>query len=153
VTISEADAIRAYPELEVLRTIRDASWKFRPQLDESRELVGIDGWRDWPGGWRDAIGIMASTDAVAVRLVGGELVWDVSGTLSDVVAELLVLPASSDRTAPRLVVGAGPRCGRRNWGRTGHAPPGAVVSRPRAFAPGVLAACEESRTSDSLVHN
>jgi hypothetical protein len=106
--ISEADAIRRYPELDALRMIRAAGWKFRPRLDESGELVGIDGWRDWPGGWRDAIGIKASTDACAIRMFGGELVWDVAGTLSDVVAEVLTLPAPNDRTAPRLVVGAAP---------------------------------------------
>jgi hypothetical protein len=106
--ISEADAIRAYPELDALRTIRAAGWRFRLRLDESGELVGIDGWRDWPGGWRDAIGIKASTDACAIRMFGGELVWDVAGTLTDVVAELLVLPAPSERSAPRLVVRTAP---------------------------------------------
>jgi hypothetical protein len=106
--ISQAEAIRAYPELDALRMIRDEGWRFRPQLDESGELVGLDGWQDWPGGWRDAIGIKASTDSCAIRLHCDEMVWDVVGTLADVVAELLVLPAPSDRTAPRLVVGSAP---------------------------------------------
>ena len=106
--ISEADAIRAYPELDALRTIRDAGWRFRPRLDRYRNLDGIDGWRDWPGGWRDAIGIRSSTDACAIRLFVDELVWDVSGTLADVVAELLELPAPSDPAAPRLAVGSAP---------------------------------------------
>jgi hypothetical protein len=106
--ISEADAIRRYPELDALRIIRHAGWTFRPRLDESGELVCIDGWRGWPGGCRDAIGIKASTDACAIRLLCGEMVWDVAGTLTDVVAELLVLPAPSDPTAPRLVMGAAP---------------------------------------------
>lgn len=105
---SEEDAIRRFPELDELRTIRDAGWNFTPRLDEAGELVGIDGWRDWPGGCRDGIGIKASTDAVAVRLVAGELVWEHAGTLADVVAELLVLPAPTDPSAPRLVVGSAP---------------------------------------------
>jgi hypothetical protein len=106
--ISEAAAIARYPELDALRTIRDAGWVFKPRLDESGELVGIDGWRDWPGGWRDAIGIKGSTDACAIRLFVDVMVWDFAGTLTDVVAELLVLPAPSDRSAPRLVVGSAP---------------------------------------------
>jgi hypothetical protein len=106
--ISEADALRVYPELAALCMIRDAGWRFRPRLDESGELVGIDGWRDWPGGWRDAIGIKASTDACAIRLFVDVVVWDFAGTLTDVVAELLVLPAPSDRSAPRLAVGSAP---------------------------------------------
>src|SRR3979411_2387074 len=85
VAISEAEAIRRYPELAAVRTIREAGWKFRPRLDESGELVGIDGWRDWPGGCRDGLGIKASTDACAIRMFVDELVWDVSGTLTDVV--------------------------------------------------------------------
>jgi hypothetical protein len=36
------------------------------------------------------------------------MVWDVAGTLNDVVAELLVLPAPNDPAAPRLVVGTAP---------------------------------------------
>jgi hypothetical protein len=106
--ISEAEAIRAYPELDALRMIRDAGWVFRPRLDEPGELVGIDGWRDWPGGWRDAIGIGGSTDACAIRLHVDVIVWDFAGTLTDVVAEVLVLPAPSERSAPRLVVGSAP---------------------------------------------
>jgi hypothetical protein len=112
VAISEADAIRAYPELDALRMIRDGGWVFRPRLDESGELVGLDGWHDWPGGWRDTIGINSSTDACAGRASGDEMVWAVEGTLTDVVAELLVLPAPSDPTAPRLE--ARRRCGLRS---------------------------------------
>jgi hypothetical protein len=105
--ISEAEAIRVHPELDALRTIRDAGWKF-PRLDGADELVAIEGWRDWPGGWRDAIAINAITDACAGRAFGAEMVWAVEGTLTDVVAELLVLPAPSDPAAPRLVVGTAP---------------------------------------------
>lgn len=106
--ISETEAIRCYPELAGVCLIRDAGWKFKPRLDESGVLVGIDGWRDWTGGWRDAIGIKASTDACGIRMFGQDLVWDIAGTLTDVVAELLVLPAPNERTAPGLVVGAAP---------------------------------------------
>lgn len=118
--ISEAEAIRRYPELDGLRMIRDAGWRFRMRTDESHELVGIDGWHDWPGGWRDAIGIKTSTDACAIRMFVDELVWDVSGTLNDMVAALIALPAPSDPTAPRLVVGSAPlwtpsSAGDRTW--------------------------------------
>jgi hypothetical protein len=108
VAVSEAEALRTFPELITLRTLKAAGWKFRTRLDEADQLVGIDGWHDWPGGWRDGLGIRSSTDACGIRKFGDDLVWDFSGTLSDVLAELLVLPRPGDRTAPRLVVGSAP---------------------------------------------
>lgn len=60
------------------------------------------------GSWRAAIGINVSTDACAARAFGTEMVRAVEGTLTNVVAELLVLPALSDSSAPRLVVGSSP---------------------------------------------
>lgn len=106
--ISEAEAIRLYPELEVLRTIRSAGWYFRARLDGAGEMLAIEGWRDWPDGWRDAIVINDSTDACAGRALADDMVWCTEGTLTDVVTELLVLPAPSDPAAPRLVIGSAP---------------------------------------------
>ena len=68
------------------------------------------------GEWTECQGIEEESDqedAQELSLIGfsgeqPELVWDVAGTLTDVVAELLVLPAPSERTAPRLVVGTPP---------------------------------------------
>jgi hypothetical protein len=107
VAISEAEAVARYPELELLRTIKAAGRTFRARFDGVGELLAIEGWRDWPDGWRDAIVITDSADACAGRALADEMVWAVEGTLNDVV-DLLVLPAPSDPAAPRLVVGSAP---------------------------------------------
>ncbi|MCP2257232.1 hypothetical protein LX15_000917 [Streptoalloteichus tenebrarius] len=42
-TITEADAVRQYPELARLMDIRDAGWVFRPLVDQHHELMGLVG--------------------------------------------------------------------------------------------------------------
>lgn len=95
-------------ELESLRTIKAAGWIFRVRLDGAGQLRAIQGWRDWPDGWRDAIMINDSTDTCAGRALANDMVWCTEGTLKDVLAELLALPAPTDLAAPRLVVRMAP---------------------------------------------
>lgn len=106
--ISEAEAVARYPELELLRSIRDAGWLFLQRLDRYGNLDGIDCWRHWPDGWRDGIAIRTSADACAIRMCFDQLVWDVADRLTDVVAELLALPEPNGQSAAGVALGATP---------------------------------------------
>jgi hypothetical protein len=111
-TTTDEDAVRRYPELAGLVTLRDAKWRFVHHCDESGELTAIDGFTCWPHRWTDAITIKSSTNVLALRMTGDEppgIVWQHAGALTEVVVELLALPAPDDRTAPRLGIGAAPR--------------------------------------------
>lgn len=104
---TEQEALRRYPELAELVTLRQAGWQFVHRLDGSGRVAQVDGYRRWPGGWTDAIGIKAGTDALGIRMTGAEepdILWQFSGTLPEVVGKLLRLPAPEIRTAPRLVL-------------------------------------------------
>jgi hypothetical protein len=104
-------AIRAFPALAALIAIRDAGWAF-----VHRDAVGgvptqVDGYRVWPGGWIDAVRVRDEDDAMALRTDGDEppgIVWERTGSLTQVVQELLSVPAPGDRLAPRLVKATGP---------------------------------------------
>ncbi|HEX9338260.1 MAG TPA: hypothetical protein VF892_20345, partial [Pseudonocardiaceae bacterium] len=95
-----------FPELAELITIRDAGWTFLPlRRDEAGRPDELDGFREWPGGWIDALRVRSGTDAMALRRAPGgpmAIVWELAGSLSDVVAGLLALPAPDQPTAPRL---------------------------------------------------
>lgn len=109
IVITEADAIRAYPELAQLYTFRDAGWRFLPITDDDGQLGGLVGTRHWPG-HTDALWIYGRTDTLAVRLLAdapgarGGLVWKRSGALADTAAALLELPAPGQPGAPSLVL-------------------------------------------------
>ncbi|GLZ29379.1 hypothetical protein Lesp02_15690 [Lentzea sp. NBRC 105346] len=102
----DAAAVAAFPEIEMLLVIRDGGWKFLPPEPGRDQL---DGFRTWPHGWRDGIRIRSATDALGIRMTPDqEIVWERTGTLTDVIGELLVLPAPDEPNAPRLVLGLGP---------------------------------------------
>ena len=106
--ITEADALRAYPELAYLGVIRDAGWRFRHLTDDDGQLYGLVVARHWPG-HTDALWIYGRTDTHAVRLLAdapgarGGLVWERTGTLADTAAALLELPAPGQPGAPALI--------------------------------------------------
>jgi hypothetical protein len=90
----------------MLLVIRDAGWTFLPQEAGCDQL---DGFRAWPEGWCDGIRIRSSSDVLAIRTnPDHDLVWDCTGTLVDIITELLTLPSPGDPTAPRLIIGSGP---------------------------------------------
>jgi hypothetical protein len=83
ITTTDEDALRQYPELAGLVTLRDANWQFVHHHNESGELTVIDGFICWPLGWTDAITIKSSTDVLALRMTDDEppeIVWQHAGT-------------------------------------------------------------------------
>jgi hypothetical protein len=107
--VSEAEIVRAYPVLRHLLDLRNGGWRFLP-IEVGRDQ--IDGFRQWPGGWRDAIRFKDSGDALGVRLDRDHAItWEYAGALADVVGELLLLPHPGSRLAPRLAKGRGPELG------------------------------------------
>ncbi|MFD9734890.1 hypothetical protein [Umezawaea sp. NPDC059074] len=99
-------AVAAFPEIAMLLVLRDAGWTFLPRGSDPDQL---DGFRTWDDGWCDAIRVRSGSDVRAVRTNPDDhLVWIRTGTLVDVVTELLVLPVPDDSTAPRLVIGSSP---------------------------------------------
>lgn len=107
-TIAEAEALRLFPELKELVTIRRAGWVFRPVGNrEVQELVGIVGSLTRQR-YTDALWIYDRSTVIGVRVLqpeyGGGCVWRKdSGDLQEIVQELLALPEPDDRMAPRLV--------------------------------------------------
>ncbi|QFZ17568.1 hypothetical protein [Saccharothrix syringae] len=104
----QAEIVKAYPVLRGLLDLRAGGWKFLP-VEPGREE--IDGYRQWPGPWRDAIRFRDEDDALGLRLRlddGVHLVWERTGGLAEIVNELLLLPAPGHRLAPRLARGHGP---------------------------------------------
>lgn len=105
--INNEDALRRYPELQQLVTVREAGWVFRPIQDEDGPLEGIAGSfsRDQ---YTDAIFIFDRTYVSAARVLddayGGGCVWSKEGSnLQEVVYELLGLPEPGEPGAPSLV--------------------------------------------------
>jgi hypothetical protein len=105
----EAAIVKAYPVLCHLLDLRNGGWRFLP-MEAGREQ--IDGVRQWPGGWRDGIRFKDAGDALGLRLDRGyAITWEYTGSLADVVQELLLLPHPGSRLAPRLAKGTGPHVG------------------------------------------
>lgn len=103
---AERAAVLAFPEIELLLVIRDGGWRFLPQEADREQL---DGFRAWPERWRDGIRIRSATDVLGIRTnPDGDIVWERTGTLADVVGGLLALPAPDEPNAPRLIIGGGP---------------------------------------------
>ena len=105
--ITEDDAVRRYPQLKELVTIRKAGWTFRHIEDEARRLVGIAASMSRKQ-YTDGLFIFDSTNVSAVRLLadeyGGGCVWKKSGAeLQEVVTDLLRLPEPGQSGAPTLV--------------------------------------------------
>lgn len=104
--ITEADALRLYPELRELATVRDAGWVFRP-IHEGEELGGIAGSFSRRQ-YTDALFIFDRTNVSAARVLddayGGGCVWSRHGVdLQEVVHDLLGLPVPGSAGAPSLV--------------------------------------------------
>jgi hypothetical protein len=106
---TDAAVVAAYPELQHLLDLRDGGWRFLP-IEPGRNQ--IDGYRQWADGWRDAIRIKDSGDALGLRLDRDHAItWEYAGALAEVVQELLLLPQPGSRLAPRLARGRGPSIG------------------------------------------
>ncbi len=109
VVITEAVAIRAYPELAQLTALRDAGWRFLPITDDEEQLDGLVGVRHWTD-HTDALWIHDRTDTLAVRLLAdapgapGGLLWQHAGPLADTTAALLELSAPGQPDAPTLLL-------------------------------------------------
>jgi hypothetical protein len=109
--MSDEAAIRAFPALGGLVALRESGWSFLHLNVIDDVPAQVDGYRAWQGGWIDAIRVRSDTDAMALRTDGNEspgIVWERSGTLAEVIEELLTLPAPDARLAPRLVRATGP---------------------------------------------
>ena len=105
--ITEADALRRYPELHQLLTIRRAGWIFRLIDDANGELVGLSGSYSRQR-YTDALFIFDRTNVAAARVLddtyGGGCVWKKEGAdLQQVVTDLLGLPEPGTPGAPTLV--------------------------------------------------
>jgi hypothetical protein len=110
---ADTAAITDFPELAGLIMVRDAGWRFLPlRHNNNGEPAELDGFRLWPGGWLDALPHRSATDAMALRRAPGEplaIVWELAGSLTDVVTGLLALPAPTAHGAPHLIRTAAPR--------------------------------------------
>ena len=102
---AERAAFAAHPVLRLLAALRDrGGWQFTHR-EPNGAVVLTNGFRVWPGGWADVLGVFAETDAQAARVnPAGELVWERTGDLTYVLEGLLELPAPDDPWAPRLVL-------------------------------------------------
>ncbi|MDQ4023979.1 MAG: hypothetical protein M3217_00590 [Actinomycetota bacterium] len=94
--ITRGDAIREYPELELLADLRAAGWLFRPLTDpQSPEgVVGV-----WPRpGYTDILFIYDQDQVEGVRVLTntpdgkGKIIWSQTGPLAVTVNALLGLP-------------------------------------------------------------
>jgi hypothetical protein len=106
-TESDRRAVALYPELQRLIDIRELGWVFR--VEPAGQLIVVKGLYLHTVGmvyWADMLEIRALTDAAAVRLnPDREVVWNVTGSLVDIIDGLCQLPHPSSPGAPRLVLG------------------------------------------------
>jgi|GEM_PF-6896215 len=107
-SVSIEEALRRFPELQELVTVREAGWYFRPIANEHAELEGIVGSYN-RAQYTDALWIYDRTKVIGVRVLdesyGGGTVWlKDTGDLQEVVQELLALPEPGHRLAPHLVI-------------------------------------------------
>jgi hypothetical protein len=107
VMVTEADAVRLFPELARFALLPAAGWRFA-SIVENGQPACLVGWHNLTEA-TDALWIYNRADCLAVRFLAdvpgasGGIVWDHTGGLASCVEELLALPDPSDRTAPRLV--------------------------------------------------
>jgi hypothetical protein len=114
--LTDAEAVRLFPSLQNLILIREAGWRFLPIDDPGDPNAELDAARIWPCGWRDCVRIREETDALGLRIrvpadqhTAPAIVWERSGTLAEVVHQLLALPAPGARLAPTLAIGTAPK--------------------------------------------
>jgi hypothetical protein len=108
--ITEEQALRRFPELRELVTVRQAGWTFRLIGDREKGIEGIVASYSQKQ-YTDALWIYDQSTVIGVRILddshGGGTVWSKEdGTLPEVVTELLGLPDPDDRLAPKLVKGS-----------------------------------------------
>lgn len=108
--ITEEQALRRFPELRALVTVREAGWTFRLFGNRDRGLDGIVASYSQRQ-YTDALWLYDQGTVIGVRILddkfGGGTVWSKDdGTLPEIVHELLGLPEPDDRLAPKLVRGS-----------------------------------------------
>jgi hypothetical protein len=109
--ITEADALRTYPELAKLIDLRRSGWRFAHWIEDNVQL-GITGSHSVRE-FTDALFIADRTTVLAVRMLAdqpgarGGLIWKYHGALTDAVDELLTLPRPGEPGAPSLIISGG----------------------------------------------
>jgi len=110
------EAVRIFPDLQHLRLLDQAGWKWLPVEESQLAEAILDGYRIWPHGWRDCIRVKTLTEVLGLRMhisadehVGNEIVWEDTGSLEEIVGEFLAMPAPESRTAPNIVIGSAPQ--------------------------------------------
>lgn len=108
--ITSEQALRRFPELQALIDVKAAGWTFRLIGSREQGVEGIVASYSQKQ-FTDAVWIYDQGTVVGVRILdearGGGTVWHKdSGTLPEIVHELLGLPDPDDRLAPRLVQGS-----------------------------------------------
>lgn len=89
----EVAPLDQFPELRHVIDLRTAGWMLLPRVVNG-EVVELRGVLVWPRGWVDAIRVRSITDTLGLRCNHtGHVVWQRAGRLTDVIADLLVLPA------------------------------------------------------------
>lgn len=103
------EAVRRYPRLRDLQTLMDLDWRFIHHEDPDGKPLHLDGFLCWPDGvTTDALSVHSETNAFGVRTIGeSDIVWQLIGTLPDVIEGLLQLPAPHEPNAPHLVIANG----------------------------------------------
>lgn len=108
--ITEEQALRRFPELRELVTLRQANWKFRLIGNREKGIEGVVASYSQKR-YTDAVWIYDQGMVIGVRVLdeeyGGGTVWSKEDGLPEVVTELLGLPDPDDRLAPKLVKGRG----------------------------------------------
>jgi hypothetical protein len=108
--ITQEQALRRFPDLNALVTLRQANWMFRlighPETGLEGVVASCSRRR-----YTDALWIYDQSTVIGVRVLdeayGGGTVWKKdTGTLPEVVHDLLGLPEPDDRLAPTLVKGS-----------------------------------------------
>lgn len=103
---AEGAMVAVYPVLQHLLDLKDGGWKFLPP---EPGLDYLDGFHKWPGAWTDSVRFKSEDDALGIRTDRDRaIVWEFTGSLAEVVHELMLLPHPGDRLAPRLAKGRGP---------------------------------------------
>lgn len=115
-SLTAEEAVQLFPALRHLLLLREAGWKFLPIENPDADSSVLDGARVWPQGWRDCIRVKDETNTLGLRIhvpadnhTGSEIVWERTGTLEEIVFELMAMPAPGDRHAPNLAIGSAPQ--------------------------------------------
>jgi hypothetical protein len=110
--MSNEESLRLFPALADLLDLMHAGWYFLKVDTQDGQPIEYDGFRAWPGGWTDGIRIWSETNVLGIRTSPHEppsITWERTGTLTQVVGELLTLPVPDARTAPRFALGSAPQ--------------------------------------------